>query len=171
MSRSPYQHLRDLVLIIEQLYPQTYTVNKFETMLYHYSREHLTRRQKELLYGTIKAITLLHKSKREKDIYDRFYSTKEDIELALNLILRELPLSNRTALLDPFQRRIISYLDYEFGEGLFTARELSKGLRIGKTTAFRQLYSLSEVGLIEKTTEEGKHGAFTWRLIHQKTRK
>ncbi len=158
LARRTY-HIKDLNIIVKLLYPYRQTINKFSCLLDQMS---FTEVQQELLKATVHSLTIINEMYRDKDKFDRIYTTREDVINAIVMLQNELDLKDQPSILSPSVRWFYSQLQQYFGGLDFTSREVSRTFRKSKSTCYRHLTELVDRELVKITGK--KEMAYTYHL-------
>ncbi len=156
-------HIKDLNVIIKLLYPYRQTINKFNYLL---DRMTFTEVQQELLKTTVHSLTIINEMYRDKDKFNRIYTTREDVINAIFMLQNELDLKDQSIILPPPVRWFYSQLQQHFGGLEFTSREVGRKFRKSKSTCYHHLTELVDRELVEITNKKGQ--AYVYYLTETK---
>lgn len=147
MQEKQYQHLVELVLLIEGFYPHIRIKNPYHKLIIKYLpkeeqghcwlAEQLTEAQVRLQH--------LHRYCNSKGMY---VAERADVLAALQLMK---PLLKPELLLSKSERALYLFISKRIGRGkIFTRKQLQEMLSQSKSHAHRQLKSLLALELVEK---------------------
>jgi hypothetical protein len=146
MQEKQYQHLVELVLLIEGFYPHIKIKNPYKNLLIKY----LPPEQKHywLAEQLTEAQVRLRHLNRYCNSKGAYVAEREDVLAALQLMK---PLLRPELLLSSSERELYLFIRKKIGRGkIFTRKQLQEMLSQSKSHTHRQLRSLIAIELIEK---------------------
>jgi len=125
------------------------------------------RRLNSNFQSFVKQITLLNQYQRQKDKQGRLITSKEDLQIAIEIMFDSiiLKVDELDGSLRLFYEDLKSYVETRGKEYEFTQREIRQDLRISKTQMQRFINDLLELEYIERKGT-GMHGATKYKISY-----